>query len=587
MTSTRAGRGSESTGPSAASAEAHQVTCTPPKGDGFGEVVAREFARLGQRDLRAPEQAIAQGVFEGVDQWASGHDPEALPTLAVALASALASLPETRPLLFLSPEAELLRMRQVRFGARAASRLVDVQSASFEGSLPSSGVIWCTLESLQTANVRDALRAVAPAAIFVESAHAASPLAHEMRPSLALVPGLRSACGDPPLVAFTRAAPLVVQGDASARLGLSAPRTQLLTPAAPTRISVVPTSAGSLGESGQAWIEEVERLPRPTIVFCPTSEEADAVFARLVVAQIPVHRYHGAMSETERATEMLHFTLPGRRAVMVATSAFRPGSGLAGIEAGRSAMTDGLGLGYCKQKARSLMHSAPPLSLEQYALELSVLQEDEETESVLFCNARELAVQWSWLERMRLEPRHLVDLAGCLRGADAPLDLHELQRRTGWGRHVVERALRLFQDVGVVTRGEQGAQANVSGETLLQVTHLLTSALSQMREADRHRLEAMERFLAHDGCRRRFLDGYLGVEAELRDCGRCDVCASVGAKTARSTDLSERTSSHPEAESERFRRRAPARSWSAGAPQAEAPAVVVHKTRRQRRAVVS
>lgn len=578
-------------------AEQQVVSARPGNGEstdddgGLVGDVGREFSRLAQRELRAEERAIALGVLHGIDQWASGHDPEALPTLAVALASACTShapsLEASRPLLFLSPEAELLRMRQVRFGARAASWLIDVCHGSFEGIPSSAGVIWCTLESLQSPGVRDALAAASPAALFVESAHAASPLAHEMRPSLALVPGLRTACGDPPLLAFTRAVPDVVLEDAAARLGLSAPAVHRSPLAAPTRISVVPRGTGLPGGDGAELIEEIERLPRPTIVFCSTPQEADGVFARLLAAQIPVHRYHGAMSPTERATEMLHFTLPGRRAVMVATSAFRPESGLAGIEAGCSAMTDGLGLGYCKQKARSLVHCAPPVSLEQYALELAVLQEDEETESVLFADPRELAFQRAWLEQVRLSDRQIEDVADHLRHAEGPIDLQGLQRETGWGRHVVERAVRLLRDVGVVAEGPTGVRATVSGENLLQVSHLLASALLQMRDADRLRLEAVGRFLASDDCRRVFLDGYLGAEStELRLCGRCDVCVQTEARQARSVAPKERPSSRAEGDARIPQRRAPARSWSVAASQTEAPTVVVHKARRSRQAVV-
>src|SRR5690606_35133123 len=79
-------------------------------GDRAGQL-DREFARLAQRDLTPGERRLAEAVLAGRDVWASGFDPESLPVLAVALGAATPAEAAVGPLLFLSPETELLRAR--------------------------------------------------------------------------------------------------------------------------------------------------------------------------------------------------------------------------------------------------------------------------------------------------------------------------------------------------------------------------------------------------------------------------------------------------------------------------------------------
>ncbi len=624
-----------SDGPALASA----VSAADLGGDLEGRL-DKEFARLAQRALTTSERRLAQAVLAGRDVWASGFDPESVPVLAVALGAAAPAGAAVGPILFLSPETELLRARQVRFGARARTRLIergcsttDALGANALGAnargtdVPgldaqvdgqaeraiaepdaidgqsadvADDVLWCSLDALGDPEVRSRLAARRFAAICVESAHAASPLAHETRFSLALLPALRAACGNPPLVAISRAVPEAVRRDAAARLGIGALDVHQVSLGAPTRLSVSTHAAVRADE--QTLVELVERLPRPTVIFCDTPQEADTVFGQLGAAQVPVHRYHGAMSASERATEMLHFILPGRRAVMVATSAFRPGSGLAGVDGGEAATPEGLGLGYGKQRARSLLHLCVPASLEQYALELALLGTEEESEAVLFVGPADLRRAAAHLELVRTTPEQVETVAEILSVAEAPLQLAEVEQASGLGRKVVRRVLRLLADAGVTEHAgvteragiteragstEEGAEhgatvfRRVPEDALRQVASLLSSALGQMRDEDVRRLDAVAALLSTSECRRAFLETYMGATG-MTSCGRCDVCVSAtkGARVAPKRAL----------ESEKAppaRRRAAARSWSVSAPSVETLRVAAPTatTRAPRRAV--
>lgn len=537
-------------------------------GDRGGQL-DREFARLAQRDLTPGERRLAEAVLAGRDVWASGFDPESLPVLAVALGAATPAEAAVGPLLFLSPETELLRARQVRFGARARTRLIE--HGCSDGA---DDVLWCSLDALGDPELRSQLAARRFAAIFIESAHAASPLAYETRPSLALVPALRAACGNPPVVAISRAVPEAVRRDAAARLGITELEVHQVALGAPTRLSVM--ARATVRPDERTLVELVERLPRPTIVFCDTPQEADTVFAQLTAAQVPVHRYHGAMSASERATEMLHFILPGRRAVMVATSAFRPGSGLAGVDGGEAATPEGLGLGYGKQRARSLLHLCVPASLEQYALELALLGTEEETEAVLFVGPADLRRAAAHLELVRTTPEQVETVAELLSVAEAPLELAEIERASGLGRKGVRRVLRLLKDAGVTEESDEGATVfrRVAEDALRQVASLLSSALGQMRDEDVRRLDAVAELLSTSACRRAFLETYLGA-AEATPCGRCDVCAA-GARVSEGARSAVRKGAEPPTSAAQSpaaevpaRRRAAARTWSVSSPSVE------------------
>lgn len=575
----------------------HGVTTALSPWCGFAlaeqDALREEFLRLAQRELTESEHDFAKACVAGRDVWGEGFDPEGLPTLALALTSlTLTSLagstpagstPAARPLVVLSAERELLRARQIRFGARANCWLVDHEAPaesraaalaklrSFaSGAARESGLFWCTLESLRDPQLRGAIAESRPLALLVEGAHAASPKAHELRPSLSLLPALRAACsgGSTSLVAFTRAVSAEVRDDAMARLGLDGSSGELRAAlvqaplvSAGTRLSIVTPQR----QSGELTAL-VQRLPRPTAVFCATPHEADAVYAELSGAQVPVHRYHGGMPVTERATEMLHFTLPGRRAVMVATSAFQPGSGLAGVDAGPAATPEGLGLGFGRQKLRSLVHFCTPASLEQYAQELALLGALEgPTEAVMCFSPESLRKNEEAVFKLRVSDEEVSAVAEALAAARSassalpPSSVQALEQACRIGRKATQRVLELFVDAGLVRITDGGdVRVLVSRGDLVQTVALLAADLEQLRALDGQRLDAVIAYVTSDGCRANALTSHLGAPSAAA-CGACDRCAP---EPARTREPSQRTNDAPTMV---VRRRPAAQAWSVGA----------------------
>jgi superfamily II DNA helicase RecQ len=530
-------------------------------------VLAEEFLRLAQRDLTKHELALAAACVTGSDVWGEGFDPEAVPTLTLALASLT-----IRPLVVLSAEAELLRARQIRFGARANCFSLDHEqsnerraatlaalAAFANGTATSGAVIWCTLEALREPAVRAALASSRPLSLVVEGAHAASPKAHELRPSLALLPALRDACGSTSLVAFTRGVPAAVREDAVLRLGLRATEDGHRIVRAPligegTRLCAV---TGERRKTDLAAL--VQRLPRPTAIFCATPHEADAVYSELSSAQVPVHRYHGGMPVSDRATEMLHFTLPGRRAVMVATSAFQPGSGLAGIDAGPAATPEGLGLGFGRQRLRSLVHLCTPASLEQYAQELALLGSSEgPTEAVLYFAPESIRKCEESVAKLRVSDTEVDAVANSIAAADS-LSLSALEQSASIGRKATRRVLDLMVDAGLAQVDDSGTVTpRVSKGDLEQTLALLTADLELLRSLDADRLNAVVAYVMQDGCRTRALESGLGGTVGEEACGVCDRCMPEVSKADRSDKSKDSMLV--------VRRRPAAQIWSVGAP---------------------
>ncbi|HSC88154.1 MAG TPA: hypothetical protein VLC09_12815 [Polyangiaceae bacterium] len=463
-------------------------------------------------------------VARGESLWIEGLRPEALVCLALGLSEGA----QLR-ILFVSPDAELLAQRQHRYSARAAVQFVGAAQsigaaqsvgAARLGTQPST--LFCHAASLQSAAFQ-ALAAQPIDAIFVEQAQAVSPLAPELRPSLAKAAELAQRLGVP-LIAGAPGSTDATAADARERLGLSDACTR----------------AESLGTlSLQLLPEDMRRslthcvapLPRPALVLCSTPAEADAVFAELTAAQLPCHRYHGGLSAKERAVELLQFSLPGRRAILIATSSFAPSHGLCG-EADAGVQED-FGRGYGRADLRSLVHVGLPGSLEQLSQELGLLARDGSPEEPGYAIALVSPSQLEVLSEIRARRRPCADTLGAtvraLKGVarGAWLEERTLIAKVGGSERATRTALAFLRDGGAIERGSEGGQVQfraVSLDRLEQVARQLTESFETLRAEDEMRTERLLTFVAAEGCR---LQAFARTQGrpDTEACGLCDVCS--------------------------------------------------------------
>ena len=387
-------------------------------------------------------------------------------------------------------------------------------------------------EALLAADTQKALKKSGISLFVVEEAHCASDLSHEIRPSYAELARTLDALGKPPTMALTRGATSQVLRDIALRLTLTDPV-----------IVHAPTVAGNLrivtrlasGEQRPAALcRLIERLEPPGLVFCASPHDVDNVYAALRGAGITAHRYHSGMTPGERAAELLNFTLPGARSVMIALSAFAPGSGLPGLGEQANVAAHGFGRGAGKRDLRFVVHYQSPASIEQYLREIQRAGGDGlPATCVLFHESSHRTLHEVMLAQQRFRPAHLADLG---RALEAPalegrtVTLESLALATGQSRRTTDRLAALLADAGIVSKTGGWVRVSSSASELVEACRDLGARLYALREQDGRRLSAVSGFAETTDCKLGYLSRYLGQATE-DTCGRCSSCSNELATT--------------------------------------------------------
>ena len=381
-------------------------------------------------------------------------------------------------------------------------------------------------ESLYAADVRQALAKSGIALFVAEEAHCASAASHEIRPSYAELGITLRAFDAPPVMAVTRVATRAVRRDIGECLGLNAPVT---VQSLPVRANVQLVTKLARGEGRQAsLVRLVERLELPGVVFCATPHDVDSVYGALRGAGIAAHRHHSAMTPGDRAAELASFTLPGERSVMVALSAFAPGSGLPGIGEQTEAAT-GFGRAPSKRDLRFVVHYQSPASIEQYLREIQRAGADGlPATCVLLHESSHRSLHEVMLAQLRFKATHLAELGRALETPTLEgrnVTLEALALGTGQSRRTTDRLTSLLADAGVVSRTGGWVRVLCTASELDEACRRLGAQLYALREQDARRLASVSAFAESTECKLSCLSQYLG-EGPAEACGRCNACSS-------------------------------------------------------------
>jgi ATP-dependent DNA helicase RecQ len=487
-------------------------------------------ARSGQRPLSEPQRSAIAAALEGRDTVVVIPDD----ARAVACYQLCAPLLE-QPTVVLSPLPSEL---QAQSEALSADRkpvvclLPETSGPERSAALTRIGrggplLVLLSPEALSAADVQKALEKSGIALFVVEEAHCASEFSHEVRPSYAELGRVLEQLGKPPVMALTRVATARVLREISARLLLTAP-VMAQAPAVRDNLRIVTRLAR--GEGRQAsLVRLLERLEPPGLVLCASPHEVDSVYSALRGSSITAYRYHGGMTPSDRAVELLNFTLPGEHGVMVAVSAFAAGSGLPGLGEPASPVAAGFGRGSTKPDLRFVVHYQSPASIEQYLREIQHAGRDGQPATcVLFHESSHRSLHEVMLAQQRFRATHLAELGRVL---EAPalegrtVTLESLALATGQSRRTTDRLTALLADAGVVSKVGGWVQVLSSASDLLEACRRLGAQLYALREQDGHRLVAVSAFAESNDCKLGFLDRYLG-EAAHAACGRCSACSS-------------------------------------------------------------
>jgi ATP-dependent DNA helicase RecQ len=366
-------------------------------------------------------------------------------------------------------------------------------------------LLMTTPETLGSEDGREALAASGVALAAVDEAHCASEWGHDFRPAYLRIGERLRALGAPPLLALTATATATVRGDLVRQLGMRDP---LVIASSPHRSNLAFEALPCSGSRRlRALVRLVKRLRRPGIVYCATTREVDEIQMVLLRFGVPVYRYHGRMNAADREAEQARFMKPGRRAVIVATSAF--------------------GLGIDKADVRYVLHVQSPASLEQYVQEAGRAGRDGRLAHCILLHADEdRSVHEALLAKSRTRPDQLARigraLAAWAREGRSPT-VEGLALSAELGPRVADALLGVIADAGLVRRLDAELEILAAADTVEDQVRALAGRFETLRTQDARRLDAVAAYAAAKECRAVLLRRYFGEE-EGEPCHLCDVC---------------------------------------------------------------
>jgi len=488
----RRGRGGAFTGPGAAPADA----------------VTAAARRLGIARLYPEQQRIIADALAGRDVLA------VLPTgFGKSACYQVPSMVLPKPAVLISPLVALLHDQHEKLlqrhiacvrldgTVRGPARRAAIARVAAGGPL----LVMTTPETLGSAEALQVLGASGVAVAAIDEAHCISEWGHDFRPAyLRLGEHLRQ-LGRPPIMALTATATAKVRADITRFLDLRDPD---VVASSPHRSNLAFQVLACEGDArSRALVRFTWRLRRPGIIYCATTREVDSVYAALRTLGIPAHHYHGRMTAKERNAEQDLYMKPGRRTVMVATSAF--------------------GLGIDKPDIRYIIHHQVPASLEQYVQEAGRAGRDgRKADCILLYDGSDRQIHEMLLGKSRVRPDQLYKLGTALAawaGEERTPTLEALALSAGLGSRTTSALLAILEEAELVRTRDGLIEVTVRDGLIETEARKLAGQFETLRTQDGRRLDSMAEYALSTECRAVCLRRYFGEE-DGTPCHLCDVC---------------------------------------------------------------
>jgi ATP-dependent DNA helicase RecQ len=465
--------------------------------------------RLSIQQLYPEQQRVIEAVLAGREVLV------VLPTgFGKSACYQIPSMVLPKPVVLISPLLALLRDQHEKLlkrsipcvrldgTVRGKHRREALATIASGGSL----LVMTTPETLGSAEAAEALRKSGISLAAIDEAHCISAWGHDFRPAYLQIGERLRELGSPPIMGLTATATENVREDIARFLGLSDPE---IVAASPHRANLAFEVLESRSEARlRALMRFAKRLRRPGIIYCSTTREVDNVYLALQMLRIPAHRYHGKMTGTDRNQEQEMYMKPGRRTVMVATSAF--------------------GLGIDKPDIRYIVHYQAPASLEQYVQEAGRAGRDgNKANCILLYDPDDRGIHESLLAKSRVRPEQLYRLGTALaawKGEDRTPDLDALALSAQLSSRVTEALLAVLEEAGLVSLADAGViQIVAPAESIEEQSASLAGQFETLRTQDGRRLDRIGEYAGSQECRAVFLRRYFGEE-DGTICGLCDIC---------------------------------------------------------------
>ncbi|MFN8600067.1 MAG: RecQ family ATP-dependent DNA helicase [Candidatus Binatia bacterium] len=484
-------------------------TVTTEAGGGLDPAVAAAARRLGIQRLYPEQARTIREVISGRDvlivmptgfgKSACYQVPSMLLPSPVVLISPLLALLKDQHEKLIKYNIPCVRIDGTVRGRARAEAMARIAKG---GSL----LVMTTPETLGSEEMHHVLTKSGISLAAIDEAHCISEWGFDFRPAYLRLGETLRKLGRPPLLALTATATEKVRTDIVRFLGM---RTPTIVASSPHRSNLA-FEVLECREAARlrALARLAQRLRRPGIIYCSTTRDVDTVYTILMKLGIPSHRYHGKMAAGDRVKQQEMYMKPGRRTVMVATSAF--------------------GLGIDKPDIRYVVHQQSPASLEQYVQEAGRAGRDgAKANCILLHDSSDRTVHEALLSRSRLRPDQLYKLGSALaawaaEGRTPTIDALALS--ADLGERPTNALLATLEEAGLVKISEDFlVRATCPPSEVEEKVRSLAGQFANMRTQDSRRLDAVADYSQDNGCRAVYLRSYFGEDGGGA-CGLCDVC---------------------------------------------------------------
>ena len=484
-------------------------TVTTEAGGGLDPAVAAAARRLGIQRLYPEQARTIREVISGRDVLI------VMPTgFGKSACYQVPSMLLPSPVVLISPLLALLKDQHEKLikynipcvridgTVRGRARAEAMERIAKGGPL----LVMTTPESLGSEEMYHVLTKSGISLAAIDEAHCISEWGFDFRPAYLRLGETLRKLGRPPLLALTATATEKVRTDIVRFLGM---RTPTIVASSPHRSNLA-FEVLECREAARlrALARLAQRLRRPGIIYCSTTRDVDTVYTILMKLGIPSHRYHGKMAAGDRVKQQEMYMKPGRRTVMVATSAF--------------------GLGIDKPDIRYVVHQQSPASLEQYVQEAGRAGRDgAKANCILLHDSSDRTVHEALLSRSRLRPDQLYKLGSALaawaaEGRTPTIDALALS--ADLGERPTNALLATLEEAGLVKISEDFlVRATCAPAEVEEKVRSLAGQFANMRTQDSRRLDAVADYSQDNGCRAVYLRSYFGEDGGGA-CGLCDVC---------------------------------------------------------------
>ncbi len=261
-------------------------------------------------------------------------------------------------------------------------------------------------------------------------------------------------------------------------------------------------------------VRRVRFAAKPGIVYVATRKNAESIMGALQEVNVEALFYHAGLRAAERESIQDRF-MNGEAEVIVATNAF--------------------GMGVDKADVRFVYHYDICASLDNYYQEIGRAGRDgEPAEAVLFYRSQNVGLRKFQTSSGKIDRRQIAAVAGHINRDPGNGSVRAIADATDLSERKVASVLNRLDAAGGIERTTEGKAMPAGDAVPPEAVEAAAEMQDRLKQAQREKLEAMQRYAELTTCRREFLLRYFGDEFE-GPCGNCDNDAVVPGRSGAGT----------------------------------------------------